>query len=125
MDDFAFTDEELKKSCDRIINAAGLAMRAGKCSTGNELVVGDIRSRKAKLVLSPKDVSDNTVKRLKDSCFSHGVPLIFLPCTKAYLAEKLGKKSQVSCAAITDEGFVKIVIKIYDEIHTRHTEVQQ
>ena len=123
--EFHFTKEELVKCEDRIINAFGLAKRAGKCVLGTEMCVENIRNEKAKLVVAASDLSDNTVKRLTDSCSFHNVELIFVSADKMLLGQKLGKKNGTSSAAILDEGFVNICHKIYNEVHTELTEVQQ
>ncbi len=120
-----FTDSELEICYEKIISAAGLALRAGKCILGSELCIKSIRSNKAKLAITVSDISDNTRKKLTDSTDYHKVKLLTLPCTKEYLGQKLGKKAKVSCSVITDDGFVKIIEKIYSDIHTRFTEVQQ
>ncbi len=123
--EFHFTPDELYKCEDRIINAFGLAKRAGKCVMGTEMCVENIRSKKAKLVIAACDLSANTVKRLKDSCSFHNVDLIFANADKMVLGQKLGKKNGTSSAAILDDGFVNICRKIYNEVHTVTTEVQQ
>jgi len=125
MDKFDFTEDELASCEGRILSAAGLALKAGKCTVGTELSVQNIRDGAAKLVLMPCDVSDNSKKRIHDTCSFHETPFIVLPCDKLMFASRLGRRSAVSCAAITDEGFVKIINKIYEEVHIRLTEVHQ
>ena len=120
-----FSPEEIKLCTDRIVSALGLARKAGKCIIGTELCVESIRNKNAKIVAMANDLSDNSIKRLKDSTSFHNVQLIVLNCDMSTLASKLGKTGNVACAAITDDGFVKIIEKIYGEIHTQHTEVQQ
>lgn len=123
--EFIFTREELERCEDRIMNAFGLAKRAGKCVMGTEMCVENIRSKKAKLVIAASDLSSNTIKRLTDSCNYHNVELIFANADKMLLGQKLGKKNGTSSAAILDEGFVNICRKIYNEVHTVTMEVQQ
>lgn len=123
--EFNFSPDELEKVKERIVSAAGLAKRAGKCVMGTEMCVENIRSEKAKLVVAANDLSANTVKRLKDSCSFHNVEILFLGYDKLELGLKLGKKNGTSCAAILDDGFVNICRKIYNEVHTENTEVQQ
>lgn len=123
--EFLFTPEEIATCEDRIINAFGLAKRAGKCVMGTEMCVEYIRAGKAKLVVCASDLSANTVKRFNDSCNFHNVELIFVGADKMILGQKLGKKNGTSSAAILDEGFVNICRKIYNEVHTENTEVQQ
>ena len=120
-----FTSEELEKSTDRILSALSLSRKAGKCVIGTDMCTDSIRSKKAKLVIYACDLSENTLKRICDSCSYHEVQSIKLSITKEQLGARLGKTSGISCAAIVDEGFVKIIEKIYSEVHTEHTEVQQ
>ena len=100
-------------------------LKAGKCAVGSEKCVEEIRAENAKLIIVPCDNSENTEKRINDAVTFHNVPLIKLCAEKKELARKFGKKSEVSCAALLDAGFVKIVDKLYGEIHATHTEVQQ
>ncbi|MBQ4266651.1 MAG: ribosomal L7Ae/L30e/S12e/Gadd45 family protein [Clostridia bacterium] len=123
--EFHFSPEELDKVKERIVSAFGLAKRAGKCVIGTEMCVENIRAEKAKLVVAANDLSANTVKRLTDSCNFHNVEILFLDFDKLELGAKLGKKNGTSCAAILDDGFVNICRKIYSEVHTENTEVQQ
>ena len=123
--EFLFSEKELSLACDRLVNAAGLAKRAGKCVLGTEMSVENIRAKKAKLVLAACDLSKNTVKRLSDSCSFHSVELLFLGIDKMELGRRLGKNNGTSCAAILDDGFVNICRKVYSEVHTENTEVQQ
>lgn len=122
--EFLFTPEELSKCEDRIINAFGLAMRAGKCIVGSEMCIEQIRAEKAKLVVGAGDLSENAIKKLNDACSYHNVELLFVSQDKAELGKRLGKKSGIACAAILDDGFVNICRKILGEVHGL-MEVQQ
>ena len=123
--EFLFSTEELEKVKEKIVSAAGLAKRAGKCVMGTEMCVENIRNEKAKLVIAASDLSKNTIKRLTDSCSFHNIELLFLGFDKMELGKRLGKNNGTSCAAILDDGFVNICRKIYSEVHTENTEVQQ
>ncbi len=123
--EFNFTPQEIAMCRDRIISAFGLAKRAGKCVTGTTMCVDSIREKKAKLVIAACNLSDNTKKRLNDSCSFHNVDCIYLDCDMVTLGSRLGVKNGTACAAVLDDGFVSICRKIYSEIHTETTEVQQ
>ncbi len=123
--EFLFSPDELKKCKDKIVNAFGLAMRAGKCTVGADMCVEQIRSGKAKLVVAACDLSQNTIKKLNDSCSYHSVELLILSLDKAELGKRLGKQTGVACAAILDDGFVNICRKIYKEVRVELMEVQQ
>lgn len=44
------------------LNMIGLAYRAGKCSLGEETILKDIRSNRAKLVIIASDIGPQTKK---------------------------------------------------------------
>ncbi|MGC3347912.1 L7Ae/L30e/S12e/Gadd45 family ribosomal protein, partial [Enterococcus faecium] len=50
----------------KAMNLIGLAMRAGKQITGEELTIAEIRKLKAKLVFVATDASENTRKKIID-----------------------------------------------------------
>ena len=87
---------------EKILNLLGLAMRAGKLVTGEELTIGDIRSNKAKFVFVAADASDNTRKKIKDKCSYYNVP-----CDESFLHSELshaiGRTRMV--IGINDQGF--------------------
>jgi len=89
---------------EKILNLLGLAMRAGKLVTGEELTIGDIRSNKAKFVLVAADASENTRKKIKDKCSYYKVP-----CDESFfqaeLSHAIGKTRMV--IGINDQGFAK------------------
>lgn len=120
-----FTKEETVKYADRIISAVSLSRKAGKCVTGTEMCIENVRNGNAKLVVYANDLSENTLKKIKDGTKYHNVPTVALEMSMSELGARLGKISGISCAAVLDEGFVKIIEKIYTEIHTEFTEVQQ
>ena len=120
-----FTPEELEKSREKILAALSLSRKAGKCVLGTDMCTEKVRNNAVKLVIYANDLSDITLKRIKDCTSYHKVQSMALDISKDELGARLGKRSSVSCAAIMDEGFVKIIEKIYAEIHTESTEVQQ
>jgi ribosomal protein L7Ae-like RNA K-turn-binding protein len=90
----------------------GLANRARKVISGEELVVKEIRSGKAKLVLLAEDASVNTAKKIQDKCLSYNVPL--RKVTDRYtLGHAIGKDARV-VVAVTDEGFAKKLMTMLD-----------
>lgn len=123
--EFHFTPDEIVSCRDRIISAFGLAKKAGKCVCGTSMCVDSIRSDAARLVIAASNLSDNTKKRLNDSCAFHKVECIYLDCDMNYLGARLGIKNGTACAALLDDGFVSIIRKLYSEVHTETMEVQQ
>ena len=124
MNEFNFTPQQQAASREKIVGAFGLARRAGKCQIGSEICVDLIRKNKAKLALIADDVSDNTKKKVLNACSFHNVECLNIGIGKYELGSKLGKKSGITCAVITDEGFVNICRKIYSEVQKQSMEVQ-
>ena len=103
----------------------GLSQKAGKVVFGGNLVVGAIRSRsKPCLVLLASDASDNTRKKIADSCSYHKVRYIETEYSGEVFAKTIGKTSDVMVIAITDEGLAQSIIKnIYDTSSANDTNV--
>jgi ribosomal protein L7Ae-like RNA K-turn-binding protein len=88
---------------ERWASLLGLANRAGKVISGEELTVKEIRSGKAKLVFLAEDASENTTKKITDKCSSYGVPLRKVS-DRYTLGRAIGKDARV-VVAVMDEGF--------------------
>ena len=74
----------------------GLAMRAGQLSFGEDGVRKAIASGTAALVLLDAGASDNTKKRMRDSCAYYGVPL--METAAGRLGEAVGRPGRMSAA---------------------------
>ncbi|GMB08418.1 ribosomal protein L7Ae-like RNA K-turn-binding protein [Thermolongibacillus altinsuensis] len=83
----------------------GLANRARKVISGEELVVKEIQRGRAKLVILSEDASDNTKKKITDKCTFYRVPLCKV-ADRYELGWAIGKGARVVVAVI-DEGFAK------------------
>lgn len=90
----------------------GLANRARKLISGEELVVKEIRSGKAKLVLLANDASKNTEKKISDKCAYYQVPLKRVE-NRSLLGQAIGKEARV-VVAVLDEGFAKKLQTLLD-----------
>ena len=74
----------------------GLAMRAGQLTFGEDGVRKAIASGGAKLVLLDAGASDNTKKRMRDSCAYYGVRLCETAADR--LGYAVGKPGRMSAA---------------------------
>ena len=83
----------------------GLAYRARKVITGEELVIKEVRSGKAKLVLLSNDASANTEKKITDKCSYYNVPIEKVT-NREQLGHAIGKDERV-VLAVLDHGFAK------------------
>jgi ribosomal protein L7Ae-like RNA K-turn-binding protein len=90
----------------------GLANRARKIISGEELSVKEIRSGKAKLILLSEDASANTVKKITDKCKSYGVPFRMIE-NREVLGHSIGKEARV-VVAVLDGGFAKKLLTLLD-----------
>lgn len=81
----------------KIAQMLGLAMRARKLITGEELVVSAVRTGQAKLVLLALDASANTAKKITDKCNSYHVPCHTVSDRYA-LGQAIGKDARVVVA---------------------------
>lgn len=91
----------------------GLANRAGKCVSGEELVVKEIRQQRAKMILLAEDASANTRKKLIDKCTYYQVPYYIVP-NRYELGNAIGKEQRVTVAVI-DNGFAEKLKKLIDQ----------
>lgn len=90
----------------------GLANRARKIISGEELSIKEIRSGKAKLILLSADASGNTTKKVTDKCNSYNVPYKVVE-NRHLLGKAIGKEARV-VVAVTDDGFAKKLVTLLD-----------
>ncbi|MBY0144476.1 YlxQ family RNA-binding protein [Neobacillus niacini] len=90
----------------------GLANRARKIISGEELSVKEIRSGKAKLILLSADASANTTKKITDKCKSYEVPYKLVE-DRHLLGQAIGKEARV-VVAVLDDGFAKKLMTLLD-----------
>ena len=97
---------------DQWMSLLGLANRARKIISGEELTVKEIRNGKAKLVLLSKDASSNTHKKITDKCNSYHVPYKLVD-DRYKLGQAIGKDARV-VVALLDNGFAKKLLTLLD-----------
>lgn len=92
---------------NKFIQRLGLAMRAGKVVSGEDLVLREVRSKKALLVILSQDAAKNVEKKITDKCNTYQVPLLRFG-TRQELGLAIGKPERV-VIAITDPGFAQMI----------------
>ena len=97
----------------KILQLLGLATRARMTTTGEEMSVSEVRNGNAKLIILSEDASDNTSKKLHDKCKSYDVEIRVFG-TRFELGHAIGKEERV-VIAITDSGFARKLISLFDE----------
>ncbi|MCM2533423.1 YlxQ family RNA-binding protein [Neobacillus pocheonensis] len=90
----------------------GLANRARKIISGEELTVKQIQSGKAKLILLSADASANTTKKITDKCKSYEIPFKMVE-NRHLLGQAIGKEARV-VVAVLDDGFARKLVTLLD-----------
>lgn len=85
------------------LSLLGLAARARKVVSGEELVVKEVQQKRARLVVLSKDASDLTTKKIKDKTTFYKTPICYVE-DRYVLGHAIGKDARV-VVAITDQGF--------------------
>lgn len=90
---------------DKFFNAVGLAMRAGRCVSGEFAVEKLLKEGRALLLILDRDASKNAMKQYKDASAHFNVPLILMDGA----GDAIGKPER-KILALTDKNFVKLVL---------------
>ena len=86
----------------------GLMRRSGNLTTGQELVLNLIRSKKARLVLLAEDIGESSRKRIIDKCHFYEIPVV-VAGSKAEIGQSR------SVVATTNKGFAEGFLKRLNE----------
>lgn len=95
---------------EKVFNLIGLATRARKIISGEELMDA-IRKKKVSLVVVANDASENTKKRYSDKCSFYGIDMITVE-SSVHLNQAIGKANRMAIG-IVDEGFKKSIMKCW------------
>ena len=88
----------------KVSNLLGLAQRAGKIISGEELVIKSVQEGKTCLVFLADDAAPNLTKKITDKCHYYGVPVLTVFSTLE-LSTAIGRSRKV--VAVTAAGFSK------------------
>ena len=94
---------------DKQLNLLGLAVRAGRLITGEELTIKAIQRKEAKLVVVASNVSDNTREKFINKCKYYDVPLD-IAFTAEDISAAIGKIRSI--CAFTEKGFANSYLKL-------------
>ncbi len=95
---------------DKVLSMVGLAMRAGKVTSGEFSTEKAVKRGRAVLVLVAGDASENTKKMFENMCAYYQVPMRVYG-TKASLGHAIGKELRASLAVL-DRGFAGSILKL-------------
>ena len=96
----------------KIGDVLGLARKAGAIIAGTELVIDSMRRAKACRVYISSDVSDATLKKLKDKAAFYKVQAEMLDLNMDELAHCVGFLRPAAAVSLTDKNFLKLTEKI-------------
>ena len=96
---------------EKLMNVLGLAQRAGKLISGEELVVKAIQSNTAKLIFLAHDAGPNLTKKIKDKSNYYELE-VFTVLSTLELSAAIGRSRKV--VAVTDAGFSKKMRTLMD-----------
>lgn len=88
----------------KILNLLGLAQRARKITTGENLVLDEIQKRRAQVVFLASDCGQATLKKFKDKCQSYHT-VLSIDFTRSELSNAIGQERTI--ITVTDSGFGK------------------
>ncbi|EFI83799.1 Ribosomal protein L30E [Listeria grayi] len=94
----------------KFLSLLGLANRARKLTTGEELTLKAIRNEQAKLVIISEDISEKTEKTIQNKCKYYNVTLLKVG-TREELGGAIGKESR-AIIAVLDKGFAKQLVAL-------------
>jgi len=96
----------------KVLNLLGLATRARKTISGEELVVNSLRSMK--VVFLASDAGPNTTKKVTTKCNTQNIALIRL-FDRTEISKAIGKDNRVVCG-VKDKGFADAILKLLEEV---------
>lgn len=89
----------------KIKQLLGLCMRAGRLTSGENIVLDNIRNHKAKLIIVTSDLSERTLKQITDKSNYYKVPICKVDFDSYEMIDAIGKPRKI--IAIMDNGFAK------------------
>lgn len=96
----------MEANSDRLRNAIGLAMKAGRVKSGDFIVEKLTRAGELPLVLLDGTASDNTREKYQKLCASKQTELLSV----CELGKAIGKPGRM-VACVTDENFKNMIIR--------------
>ena len=93
----------------RYLMSLGLASRAGKLVSGEQMTETAVRSGQARLVILASDASENTRRHFENQCHYYGVPIVYAE-SREVLGQAIGKVFRAS-AAVTDDNFASLITR--------------
>lgn len=94
---------------NKFLGMLGLATKAGKVQTGEDICSKNVKSGQSSLVIVASDASDNTKKSISDTCAYYKVKIV-----EAGSKDELGKftgSDSRAVVSINDDNFAKAILE--------------
>lgn len=95
---------------DPLLSLLGIARRAGMLTLGFDAVCEDVNKGKSSLVLTAKDISDGSLRKLENHISTSEVGIIEIPHDINDICAALGRKVRI--ISINDSGFAKKALSL-------------
>ena len=96
-----------------LLSFLGIALKSGNLILGTDNIKKYISKEKVKLILTAKDISENSYKKIKK--YESTIEIIPVNITKEEIYYTLGKNSAI--LAVIDNNFVQKIKSIINELY--------
>lgn len=97
---------------DKLLSLLGLARRAGRLTLGFDAICNSVIKNESKLILTTRDVSEGTARKLRNHLGDSGVTIRELRCGMADINAAIGKP--VKLLSVNDSGFARRMLELLD-----------
>ena len=97
----------------RITSLLGMAMKAGKISSGEFKTMDAVKSGESFLVIVAEDASENTKKKFRDKCAYRDIPCMCY-ADRDILGACIGRQFR-ACLSVNDRGFAEAIVRAVRE----------
>lgn len=98
---------------DKIKGYIGLCRAAGGVTVGFDLILADVRAKRARLVLVSSDASERTRKQLSDKCSFYSVPCVLTGISSGELGKTVGK-GEISALSFNGKGCYNKIAEYFE-----------
>ncbi|MCM1991117.1 ribosomal L7Ae/L30e/S12e/Gadd45 family protein [Oceanirhabdus seepicola] len=99
---------------NKFYNLIGMAKKAGKVSVGYNKCEEAILVNRSSLIITSEELSQNSLKKFKNSCEKHNVKMI-LNASSEELRRLLGKDKMIKVVSIDNKGFARKLWELWQE----------
>lgn len=101
-----------KSNHDSLTSLLGFAQKSGNVSSGSFAVLKSIDKNRAKLVIIAEDISENSIKKIREKCNIKKIPIIKF-ATKDTLGHYIGKELR-AVISINNDNFAENILKKWE-----------